>query len=67
MPKHRLTVVEQLRGVRKAIDSPRTPVQLRKGLQDRLTVLQRRLERDQSRRVPRRRSKPVSLFDWLGL
>lgn len=40
MARHRLTKEEQQRGVEKALESPRTPAQLKKGLKKRQGQLQ---------------------------
>ncbi len=65
--RHVLTVEEQIRGVRKALSSSRTPPQLREALRERMRVLQARLDRE---RTPKRRARPKrapGLLDWLGL
>jgi hypothetical protein len=40
MGRHVLTPEEQLRGIRAAVASPRTPPQLRSALKDRMEILQ---------------------------
>lgn len=64
--RHLLTVEEQIRGVRAAIASPKTPPQLRKALKERLVVLQklRHTSDELTRDKPSRR--PM-LLDLLGL
>lgn len=66
--RHTLTTEEQIRGVRAAIASPRTPDRLRRPLRERLVALQQKLEAQQkkSARNSRRASRP-GLLDWLGL
>jgi hypothetical protein len=67
--RHVLTTEEQIRGVRAAIASPRTPERLREPLRERLLELQGRLGTEQKRsRARRRRGKSrAGLLDWLGL
>jgi hypothetical protein len=69
MTRHVLSLEEQLRGLRAAIASPRTPQALRKGLRERLLVLERKFDRQQQREklVSQRRKGPAGLLDWLGL
>lgn len=43
MARRKLTLVEQLRGVRAALKSKRTPPQLKAGLQKRREFLQKRI------------------------
>ena len=43
MPRHKLTLEQQLKGVRAAMRSPRTPLQLRKGLQRRAEELEKQI------------------------
>ncbi len=43
MARRKLTLKDQLRGVRAALRSPRTPPQLREGLRQRAKELERRL------------------------
>jgi len=65
--RHVLTLPEQIRGLRAAIASPRTPPQLRSALKDRIAALQTKLEQQNNRRAnPRNRRKP-GLLDFLGL
>lgn len=56
MPRRKLTLEQQLKGIRAAIRSERTPPQLREGLERRKTALERLLkktERDEkARRTP---------------
>jgi len=56
MAHRKLTIQEQLKGVRAALKSPRTPPQLKEGL--------RKRERELTRRAPQasRRRKSRSLF-----
>lgn len=66
--RHVLTVAEQIRGVRAAIASPRTPESLRRSLRERLVVLQQKLEAQERRFKQKRRAKSrPGLLDWLGL
>jgi hypothetical protein len=69
MTRHALTLEEQLRGVRAAIASPRTPPGLRKGLRERLSALEQKFDRQQQKQkaLSHKRKKPVGLLDWLGL
>jgi hypothetical protein len=68
MARHVLTVEEQLRGLRAAIASPRTPNHLRKALRGRLTILQKEFDRQQQRDSAKKKSKrKAGLMDWLGL
>lgn len=45
MARHRLSLEEQLKGVRAALRNSNTPAQFRQGLQDRLADLERQLQR----------------------
>jgi hypothetical protein len=63
---HKLTVAEQVRGLEKALRSPRTPSHLRPFIRKRLRVLKPEMERERERTKTRRRRKP-GLLDWLGL
>lgn len=66
--RHVLTLEEQIRGIRKAIVSPRTPEHLRKYLIKRRDELARKLDMQRSKRKqPRANNKPPGLLDWLGL
>lgn len=69
MARHVLSLEEQLKGLRKAIASPRTPGQLRKALRERLSVLEQKFNRQEQRRkaLAERRDKRLGLLDWLGL
>ena len=70
MPRHVLTVEEQLRGLRRAIASPRTPPHLRKSLERRQKELAGILERRQRQALERKsrsKKRPPGLLDWLGL
>ena len=68
MSRHVLTPDEQLRGIRAAIASPRTPPHLRNALKDRMEVLQNRVtEKRRRREAFQKRRKKASLLDWLGL
>src|SRR5271165_4813189 len=50
MSRHRLTLQEQLQGVRAALRSRRTPPQLKEGLRQRLAELERQLQSSPSAR-----------------
>ena len=68
--RHVLTTEEQIRGVRAAIASPRTPERLRGSLKERLRALQEKLETEQKRSQTKKRRPGRSragLLDWLGL
>jgi hypothetical protein len=68
MARHVLTLEEQLRGLRAAIASPRTPNHLRKALRDRLSILEKKFDRQKQRDSARRKGKrKAGLMDWLGL
>lgn len=45
MARRKLTLVEQLKGVRAALSSPRTPPQLKAGLRRRAEVLRKEIGR----------------------
>jgi hypothetical protein len=71
--RHVLTLKEQIRGLAKAIDSPRTPPHLRKFLVKRRDELAAELDRRRERarrvvagRLTHRKQSP-GLLDWLGL
>lgn len=72
MERHALTAVEQLRGIRSAIASPRTPSHLRSFLKKRRRELLRKVEsdntrnREQAKRRRANRKRPPGLLDWLG-
>lgn len=42
MARHRLTLAEQIKGLRKALKNPRTPQQFRAGMKKRLQKLESR-------------------------
>jgi hypothetical protein len=65
MARHVLSRAEQLRGIRAAIASPRTPAHLRKFLEKRRRELVAQREREAKRRA-RPKRKP-GLLDFLGL
>jgi hypothetical protein len=66
MGRHALTLEEQIKGIRKAIASPRTPEQLRRPLRERLALLARKLDRQ--KKGPKRSGRNrAGLLDWLGL
>lgn len=44
MPRHKLTIEEQIAGTRKALANPKTPKQFLPSLRDRLESLQRQME-----------------------
>ena len=68
MARHVLTPEEQLKGLRAAIASPRTPQHLRSALRNRMEDLQARIDRQRGkRRLSRTKRKNASLLDWLGL
>jgi hypothetical protein len=50
MARRKLTVEEQLKGVRAALRSKRTPVQLRRGLHDRAEWLERQIAKRNRRK-----------------
>ena len=63
MARRKLSLTDQLKGVRKAVLSPRTPPQLRDGLRRRAEDLERRLGVSPSRRKKgRRRSRLRDFF-----
>ena len=61
---HKLTVSEQVRGLKAALRSRNTPAHLRPFIRKRLRVLEPELGRERAK--GRRRRKP-GLLDWLGL
>lgn len=68
--RHVLTTQEQIRGVRAATASPRTPERLRGPLKERLRALQEKLETEQKRNQAKKRrggKSRAGLLDWLGL
>jgi hypothetical protein len=69
MSRHVLTPAEQLRGIRAAIASPRTPLHLRSALRDHMEVLQNRINRQQRWKpaIQKRSKRKWSLLDWLAL
>lgn len=44
MPRHKLTLEEQIAGTRKALENPKTPKQFLPSLRDRLESLQHQME-----------------------
>ena len=66
MPRHVLTIEEQIRGIRRALASPRTPPQLKRALRERREALiaKARPKRLKRRAMPKR---SPGLLDWLGL
>jgi hypothetical protein len=50
MARRKLTLENQLRGVRAAISSTRTPPQLKRGLRDRAEWLRSRIAKDRAKR-----------------
>ena len=64
--RHVLTVEEQIRGVRKAIASPRTPKQLRSALKSRLLKLETELEKQRDRGSPGRQQPKKGLLARLS-
>jgi len=62
--RHKLTVGEQVRGLRGALRSRRTPEHLRPYIRKRLRELQPELARE---RVKKRRQRKPGLLDFLGL
>jgi len=58
--RHRLTIEERLRGIRKALASPRMPSVLRPGLQLYLGELKKQL-RSGRRKKGRKRGRPIIL------
>ena len=69
MSRHVLTPEEQLRGIRAAIASPRTPQHLRDALKQRMKFLQAKITHVQRRKeaIQKKRKRKASLLDWLGL
>lgn len=62
--RHKLTVSDQVRGLKAALKSRRTPVHLRKFISKRLRELKPKLESERASQPKRR--KP-GLLDFLGL
>ncbi len=71
MRRHRLTLAERIRGTRAAINSPKTPMHLRKALERHLSDLQEKLTRKneppKEKSLATKRSGKVGLLDWLHL
>jgi hypothetical protein len=68
MARRVLTIEEQIRGLRRAIASPRTPLHLRKSLEKRREELARKLEfRHRTRKRGAMQKRAPGLLDWLGL
>jgi hypothetical protein len=61
---HKLSVVEQVKGLQAALRSPRTPGHLRPFIRKRLRELGPELEKE---RVKTQRKRKPGLLDWLGL
>jgi hypothetical protein len=61
--RHKLTIAEQVRGLRRCLSAKRTPSHLRPFIRKRLAELEPQLEREHARR---RKHRP-GLFDFLGL
>ena len=51
MARHKLTLKEQLKGVRAALQSRRTPLQLRPGLKRRAEQLKKKIKAAQKKRA----------------
>jgi hypothetical protein len=66
MGRHALTLEEQIKGIRAAIASPRTPDQLRRALRGRLALFENKLDRQKKRPKVAGRNR-AGLLDWLGL
>jgi len=65
--RHVLTTEEQLRGIRKAIGSSKTPEHLRKYLVQRREELAQKLSIQRARNKKRRvRKDAPGILDWLG-
>lgn len=64
--QHVLTAEEQIRGVKAAIASSRTPQQLRAALKARLGILQKKLDSQQGSKARPRKQPRFSVLDWLG-
>jgi len=65
MPRHILTIEEQIRGIRRAIASPRTPPQLKRALRARREAL---IAKTRPKRKTRAKSNHrPGLLEWLGL
>lgn len=62
--KHKLTVVEQVHGLKSALRNRRTPAHLRPFIKKRIRELEPKLKRE--RAAQRRRRRP-GLLDFLGL
>ena len=58
MARRQLTLKDQLRGIRAALKSKRTPPQLKPGLEKRKNVL------EESLGLRQKTTKKKSLFDW---
>lgn len=65
MARRKLTLEEQLKGVRAAIQSRRTPLQLKEGLQRRAEELEKRLKTEGKK--PRRFEQHGSLHHLVGV
>jgi hypothetical protein len=61
--RHKLTIAEQVRGLRRCLSAKQTPDHLRPFIRKRLAKLEPELERE---RTQRRKRRP-GLFDFLGL
>jgi hypothetical protein len=66
MARHILTLEEQIKGIRAAIASPRTPPPLKKAFRERMAILEHKIDRQQKRRK-RCGCGRAGLLDWLGL
>ncbi len=65
--RHALTLKERIRGIRKALDSPKTPEQLKPGLATHLKALEAKQVYARRKRRPKGRpARPRADFlDWL--
>ena len=64
MPRHVLSVEEQIRGIRRAIANPRTPPAFKKFLRERREALMAKARPKHMRRAKQKRAP--GLLDWLG-
>lgn len=66
MPRHVLTLEEQIRGIRRAIANPRTPPAFKKFLRERREALLAKTRRAAHKRHVKPKRAP-GLLDFLGL
>ena len=65
MGRHRLTLEEKIHGVQRALASPRTPDQLKPGLEGYLKKLRERRGTKLSARIRPKGKSLATLWDWL--